>query len=319
MPFLLSDDQIAELLSTEDFVYSCDQAFKLYGEGALRNLQRDESVTRDGDKEVFRLELAGLWEGRLRGRKLIVEHSDVSTGRLGERMATIELVLEGTDQPFELGAELITNRRTGAAAVLGAHYLGPSCPEVVGVLGTGRIAESVVLAADAKLKPSVIYVTSRSGERREAFVAKMGEQVETDVIAVDSIPRAVLDADVIIAAVPTPEPILSSEMIKPRAHVSVVAGDPRTAQVDIDLLTSRDVVVDAWDQATASGDFVRSADRIDEFRILKVDREPATIGDAAKGRLLTYQGGGCVTYFTGMAIQDLHAAYTAVQKVAVDT
>jgi ornithine cyclodeaminase/alanine dehydrogenase-like protein (mu-crystallin family) len=40
-----------------------------------------------------------------------------------------------------------------------------------------------------------------------------------------------------------------------------------------------------------------------------------TIGDAALGRLEDRRGTGAMAYFTGMAIQDLHAASRAVEAI----
>jgi alanine dehydrogenase len=278
------------------------------------NLPRQESLTRSGDSDIFRLELTSKWPGVLEGRKVIVERSDVSTGRLGDRTATIELKLVDADL-VTLDAEHITNMRTGAAAALGALYLAAASARIVGMVGTGRIAESAVLAIDETVGPDLIRVTSRSPEKRTAFVSRLQPFISARLEAVSSVEEAVGDADVIVTAVPTPNPILSNGMLKESAHLSVVAGDPRTVQLAEDILSSRLVVVDHVDQAEKSGDFLRYTNR----RGLEYEGRPATIGDAALGRLEEYRGRGAVAYFTGMAIQDLHAAYTCMRKRELGT
>ena len=57
-------------------------------------------------------------------------------------------------------------------------------------------------------------------------------------------------------------------------------------------------------------------DRYDEIGFVR-DREGRvqTIGDAALGRLEHLRGEGTVAYFTGMAVQDLHAAATAYERI----
>jgi alanine dehydrogenase len=278
------------------------------------NLPRQESLTRSGESDVFRLQLTGKWPGVFEGRKVIVERSDVATGRLGDRTATIELKLVDVDQ-VTLDAEYITNMRTGAAAALGARYLAAASARNVGMVGTGRIAESVVLAVDETVGPDLIRVTSRSPEKRTDFVTRLQPLISARLEAVSSVEEAVGDADVVVAAVPTPEPILSNGMLKESAHLSVVAGDPRTVQLAEDILSSRPVVVDHVDQADKSGDFLRYSNR----HRLEYEGRPATIGDAALGTLEEYRGRGCVAYFTGMAIQDLHAAYTCMRKRELGT
>ena len=108
-------------------------------------------------------------------------------------------------------------------------------------------------------------------------------------------------------------------MLRAGAHLSVVAGDPRTVQLEEDILLERPLVVDHPEQARASGDFLRYADRVPMFHTLNLAGRQATIGDAATGRLEDHRGAGCVTYFTGMAIQDLHAAFVAISKAGIGT
>lgn len=310
----ISDDQIGSVMDVEAFVTSCDEAFRLYGQGVLRNLPREESVEQEGDEEVFRLELAGEWEGVLKGNKVIVERSDVSTGRLGERSARITVHLEGEDEPRTVDAELITNRRTGAAAVLAAQYLA-GASDSVAIVGTGRIAEEVALAADHLLQPARLRVTSRKASSRRSFLDKVGPLVNTVVEAADDVEHAVRDADVVVTCVPTPEPVIESDWLRPDAHLSVVGGDPRTVQLTRDILRTRPIVVDHYDQALRSGDFVRYADAVSDFSFMDRDGEPANIGDAALGRLESARGSGVVAYFTGMAVQDLHATYVAITRL----
>ena len=85
----ISDADIAQTMTAADFVTSCHEAFRLYGLGEMQNPARWEAVRREGEAEVFRLELSAEWPGRYRGRKVIEERSDVA--RLGERTAVIEL------------------------------------------------------------------------------------------------------------------------------------------------------------------------------------------------------------------------------------
>ena len=314
----LTEERIAEVLGVADFVQSCDEAFRLYGTGRMTNLPRSETLEQDGGQEVFRLELSGDWPGVASSRKVIVERSDVAKGRLGDRTATIKLTMSN-GQRVLLGAELITNRRTGAAAVLGVKYLAPQGTARMAVLGTGRVAQSVVLAADAALDLEEVVVTSRTESGRERFLESVTPLVRTPLTAVNSVEAAVTDVEVVVTTVPTPDPILFESMLDPGTHLSVIAGDPRTVQLDRSILVSRPIVVDDHSQAMASGDFIRYADHVNEVGFPTLDGAVATIGDAANGRLDAYRGKGCVAYFTGMAIQDLHAAFMAAEAAGLGT
>ena len=314
MPIHLTEQQIQELLNIGDFVRSCDEAFRLYGVGELINHPRELTLTQADGADVFRLSLSGCWTGILEGHKIIVERSDIRTGRLGDRTAAIELVLTDSEQTIHLDAETITNRRTGCAAALAARYLGPQNCRTVAIIGTGRVAESAALAVDLVIAPETIRATSRSREKRELFAEQIEASVEAELNMVETVEEAVFEAEVVVAAVPTPEPVLSNRMLRANAHLSVVAGDPRTVQLEKDILINRTVVVDHFDQTMASGEFVRYSESIPKVSFAEIEGKTATIGDAALGRLEILKTSGCVAYFTGMAIQDLHAGYTAFRR-----
>lgn len=309
---MISDDEIASLMTAEDFVASCDEAFRLYGTGDMLNPAREESLTQDGDMDVFRLTLPGEWVGKFRGKKEIEERSDIKTGRLGDRHAFIELEDLNGGQIIRFDAEHITNMRTGAAGVLGAKYLSSLPIQKVAILGTGRIAEALALCAEVALSPAVVCVTSRKQENREAFVARLGPQMSCEVTSASSVALAVSDADVILAGVPTPEPILLQNMVSDLAHLSVLGGDQRTQQLDTKLFLQRLIVPDHPEQVLKSGDFLGAQKAQEEISWAREgDNKIYHIGHAALGHLENLRGTGVIVYFSGMAIQDVHAASVA--------
>ena len=317
-PVRIADSEIEEALTVEDFLASCHEAFRLYGLEDLRNPPRRERVWREGEVDRFRLEMTAEWQGRFSARKIIEERSNVKTGRLGDRTAVIELTDLSSGAQILLDAEHITNMRTGAAGALGARYLGPASIETVAILGTGRIARALALCVDRALHPREIVATGRRPESRRAFEAEVGDAVGAGIRTVDSAAACVRNAQAVFAAVPTPEPILSAGAVGETTHLSVMGGDGRTAQLDLDLLCSRPVVVDHPDQAPDSGDF-RIAREEGRYAAIDFARDDAgrvmTIGDAALGRLERLRGRGAIAYFTGLAAQDLHAAVVAYRRV----
>ncbi len=310
----ISDAEIAGMLSAREVVQGCDRAFRLYGSGAVLNPPRREDVRRTSGADVFRLEMPAEWPGRFRARKLIVERSDVSSGRLAGRTAVIELDDVATGRSAELDAEYLTNMRTGAAGALGVRYLAAST-EVLAIVGTGRISRALALCADAALGPREIRATSRSAANVEAFAAFVQPRVNARIRSANAIGDCLDGADAVMTAVPTPRPILGPRDVGDAVHLSVIAGDPRTAQLDPGLLSSREVVADHPEQVLKSGDFLLAGlggDRLaadGEGRVLN-------IGDAALGRLEDRRGQGAIAYFTGMAIQDLMAAVQVYERVA---
>ena len=310
----ISDEEIAYVLTTDGFVASCDEAFRLYGHGDMVNPVREESVQREGDMDFFRLELPGEWTGKFRGRKVIEERSDVETGRLGKRTAMIELEDVQTGECAVLDAEHVTNMRTGAAGALGAKYLAQMPVRTAAILGTGRIAKALAQCIDAVLKPEVIRVTSRTVERREAFVADMQAEIQSNLCAADDIASCLSGADAAFVCVPTPLPIVHD--LDTTVHISVMGGDARTTQLDPTLLCERFVVPDHSEQVLNSGEFIALAHMGKTPQWVKGQNgRILTVGDAALGCVEKLRGKGVIVYFSGMAIQDVHAAATAWQKL----
>ena len=65
----ISDEQIASVMTTRDFVESCDEAFRLYGLGKMLNPLRKEEVFARGGDGSFSSGDAGLVEGEIYGTK----------------------------------------------------------------------------------------------------------------------------------------------------------------------------------------------------------------------------------------------------------
>ncbi len=308
----ISDAEVEEILPVEDVIAGCDRAFRLYGLGHMSNPPRRETVRRTDGADLFRLEMPAQWPGRYRATKVIEERSNVSSGRLAGRSAVVELHDLTTGRRAVLDAEYLTNMRTGAAGALGVRYLGGNA-DMLAIVGTGRISRALALCADAALGPREIRATSRSAENLEKFAAFVEPRVSARVRVANSIGACLDGADAVLAAVPTPRPILGRSDVAGTVHLSVIAGDPRTTQLAPELLCSREVVADHPEQALKSGDFL-SAGLGEERFTANGEGKVLTIGDAALGRLEDRRGRGTIAYFTGMAIQDLMSAVQVYER-----
>jgi ornithine cyclodeaminase/alanine dehydrogenase-like protein (mu-crystallin family) len=314
----ITDSDIEDVLSVADYLGSCDEAFRLYITGELVSPARKEDVWRDGDSNIFRLEMPAVWEGRYRATKVIREQSSVAAGHLGDRSAALEIEDLRTGDVFMMDAEYITNMRTGAAGVLGARYLGPKEIRTVSIVGTGRIAKAIALCADEALRPQEIRCTSRKEENRTQFKNFLVDRIEARIEVADTIASCLKGADAVFTSVPTPRPILNEQDLPEGVHLTVIAGDPRTSQLFPELIQSREVVVDHIEQSKKSGDFLAVVKAGKRVRMAKDSKgNVLTIGDAATGRLEERRGKGLVAYFTGMALQDLHAGVTILRRLGL--
>ncbi|MBT4502745.1 MAG: ornithine cyclodeaminase family protein [Gemmatimonadetes bacterium] len=306
----LCEEDFSWQFSMDDFLASCDLAFRLYGEGVLENPPRVERVERRGELDCFCLEMPARWPGRYQACKVIEEYSDVARGTLGERRARVLLEDLERQKRVEIDADYITDMRTGAAGALGVRYLASESVERVGILGSGRIARTLALAVDRLFALKELKVYSRQAENREAFVRRVGPQLRTELRAAADLKDCVQDCDAVLTAVPTPRPILDSTAIEGKVYLVVMGGDSRTRQVAPELLERVGVVVDQLRQAEDSGEFAhaRQTGRFNRISLVQdAAGEVLDIGDAACGRIEKGENGPQLIYCTGLAVQDLCA------------
>ena len=257
------------------------------------------------------------WPGKFRARKIIEEFSDVASGRLAKREAYIVLRRSATGPIVcRLEAGHITDWRTGAAGALGLQYLAGAAIERVAILGTGRIARTLALSCDVLFDLAEIACTSRRAANRAAFAKAVGPELHASLRLATSLEACIADADAVLTAVPTLQPILTSAMLVEVPYLAVLAGDSRTRQLAPEVLCERTVVVDVLAQAQKSGEFRFATDQ-GQAELIALARNAEgkvlDIGDAACGRLGT--SAPSAVYLTGMGAQDLCAAAMVYRRL----
>lgn len=293
-----------------DFLANCREVFLMYGQRIVEVWSREEAVDKLGR---FTLRMPGRI-GKLSGCKLIEELPSAESGKLGQRSAVIRIKRDDSDDEIELDAEDITNMRTGAAGVLGMEYMAPKARNIA-ILGTGKIATALALCA-IEFGVEAMHVYSRKSENREKFKQDIIEHSAFDnVILHDSIPGCVLGVEVILTAVPTPEPILFLKDLPRPVYISVMGGDSRTLQLDPEILKEGLLIPDNLEQCQRSGEFKIALEKgyYGAINFARIGDKIADIGDAAMGRI-TPSNNIVLCYFTGLAIQDLAAAQMVYQK-----
>ena len=207
-----------------------------------------------------------------------------------------------------LEAGHITDQRTGAAGALGLQYLAGAAIKRVAILGTGRIARTLALSCDALFDLAEIACTSRRPENRAAFAEAVEPNLRAHLRIATSLEECIADADAVLTAVPTPQPILTAAALAEVPYLAVIAGDSRTRQIAPEVLYERTVVVDVLAQAQRSGEFRFAAEQGQAEQIALARNAEGTvldIGDAACGRLGAIAPSA--VYLTGMGAQDLCA------------
>lgn len=296
-------------------------AFLALAAGQLLNPPRTETLGRPGDPDYFELVMPATLATPdgvplVDGRKVIEEsgsRDESGARRLGQRTARLELRHRPSGRRLLLPAERLTDRRTGAAAVWSLRWLLGEVPRLA-VVGTGRVAAEVALAADRLLHCESIRAASRSAARCGEFAARLAPQVTGDLAARPDLDWALAGANAVIAAVPSPVPLMTASRLGSLQGAVAVEGDPRAVLLDHDVVAAGPLVVDHLAQAQASGSLRGAA----TVGYAMLDGRAATVADAAAGRL-DLREARPVVLLTGLAAVDVMVGWAVWQALGGPT
>ncbi len=143
----------------------------------------------------------------------------------------------------------ITEMRTGAITALGAKYLAPKNPKILGHIGARGTAYWNVHLLCHLFEFEEARIHSRRPESREAFAAKLEADLGRKIIVTDSWQSCLEDANIIVEASRLPElaPLLKTQWIKPGSLV-IPYGTMSAVEDNLTDIMSK-VVMDDWGQA----------------------------------------------------------------------
>jgi alanine dehydrogenase len=281
-----------------------ESAFADHGYGLVQMPPKVYVTLPGGD---FRTMPAYLPSLKIAGVKIVNVHPENPGKGLPTVMALTIILDLATGMPVAiLNATRLTDIRTGAAGAVACRYLAPRKSVTLGVIGTGRQAESQVLATAEEVEIERILVWSRNPGHAEKFIAAMKR---FDCVSV-GIQKA-CDAEVIVTTTPSRTPILRNEWIHEGTHINAIGADaPGKEELEPAILNRAQVFVDDMAQATHSGEInVPIANGM--FRQEDI---AGTLGEVVIGKKRR-RDAEAITVFdsTGLAIQDLAIASIAMK------
>ncbi|NIL95127.1 MAG: NAD(P)-binding domain-containing protein [Woeseiaceae bacterium] len=226
------------------------------------------------------------------GAKLVSFYPGNAERQLDTHMALIVLFEPETGRPLvTMDGRLITKMRT--AAVTAAYVDAVARPDVrsLAILGAGEQAESHFEALSIVRQFEDVRIWNRTAGRAAALAEKIGARVT-------NCEDAVRDADVLIAATASTDPVFDGDWLRPGTVVASV-GWAGADEGELDATTmSNTVIVDSRDGAlTESGNVRRWNAAIH-----------AELGEILDGKATVDSEATIVFESIGMACQDLAAA-----------
>lgn len=210
----------------------------------------------------------------------------------------------------------LTALRTGAVGGLAADLLAREDASVVALFGAGVQARTQLEAVRCVRDITEVRIVSPSGSSADAMVSELsGGEASLRAIRVDDPDRALVGADIVIAATSSATPVFDGGSVEAGTHVTGVGSfTPEMREVDTALVRRARVIVDQREAIMEE-----AGDIVGPIRDGDVDESvmAAEIGDVVLGREPGRTSSDQITFFksVGNAIQDLAVA-TRVLEVA---
>ncbi len=265
----------------------------------------DKIVTppENGKSYHFHLELETVDNEGVKVRKVIDEKKP--DGMNIEKNTLVTLLR--LDKKYEISGDSITDIRTGVAGALAAKYLTEN-PEVIAIIGAGKVPRQFALVANYLFRPKEIRFATRSEKSRIEFYEFLKKNTNAeiqayDVFNLDHRKRLLKDANILFEAAPLKKEsadirlrLEEIKLMKAGAHISSMTGDGNQNNFHRDVLLDSYIVVD--DE--------KSARKNSELRHL-AEKEGKVIGnlfDAAAGKLDMYKNNSTFYDSSGNASLD---------------
>ena len=265
----LNGPDVARLaLSDAEILDAVEQALAAQGRGETVIEPRVHLIPESSAKGHFNVLRGVVKPLGVAGVKVVGDFVDNYKRGLPSEIAILNLFDPETGMPLAvIDATAITDMRTGAMTAIGARHLARKSSRVLGHIGARGTAYWNVRLLDHLFNFDEIRVHSRRPGSRDAFAARLSQDLGKPVKATDDWESCVRGADVIVEAsrLPAPEPLLKTEWI---AKGALVVPYGTMSAVELSLTDIMDkMVVDDWGQCRKGLPFGALRAHVDSDRL----------------------------------------------------
>lgn len=311
---LLTEHDVQQLLSMDDLIHAMHRALAEFSAGRVQQPLR--TVLEVGEQHgFFGVMPAYIPAAGALGTKLVTVFGTNAAIGLPSHLATILLLDSTTGELLSvMDGRFITEARTAAVSAVSARLLAREEAGALAILGSGVQARSHLRAVSRVRPLREVRVWSPSEHRRTLFAEEMQPEVDASISVAASPRDAVRDADMVVLATASKDPVVQNDWIADGAHVMAVgACRPNQREMDAALVARSRVFVDSRAGALAeAGDIVLAI----QEGACGADHIVAELGDIASGAAIGRRSARDVTLFKslGMAVEDVAAAHLAYRR-----
>jgi Predicted ornithine cyclodeaminase, mu-crystallin homolog len=158
-------------------------------------------------------------------------------------------------------ASAITAIRTAAVSGLATRALAKPDASTLAIIGAGVQARAHLEAIACVRKLQRVLVAARHKDSAERFARSMKSHVDCEIEPVGSPEEAVREADIIVTATTSREPVVQREWLSPGAHINAIGTfSPKARELDTATMASSSIFVDRRESAfNEAGDYLIAA------------------------------------------------------------
>lgn len=298
LPFY-DEAQVRSVLRMEDLIPAVEQALIAFSAGRVRQAVRQMLPVEPYGGHFGAMPAAGADIGM--GVKLVTFYPGNSAHGLPTHLAMILLFRPETGEPLAvMDGRLITEMRTAAASAVATRALAPAKTDVVAILGTGLQARVHVEALRLVRQFREVRIWGRNPDKAAQLAAEMEAE------AFISAEEAVRDADVVVTATSSMEPILQGAWLMPGSLVNAVGWrGPSGRELDDAAMRGAYVVADSREAVMReAGDVLLAGVEVD-----------AELGEVLAGAKQPAPQARRVFESVGIAVEDVAAAQLVYDRL----
>lgn len=306
---LITEAEVAAVLDLPGAIAALRAAFAQQGRGQAQVLGRTRAALPMAGAALTLSTMGALLDAD--GDLPAVLGSKVYSARDGRYHFVVTLYSAATGAPLAvLEGNEFTRLRTAAASAVAVELLAPPQARTLAIIGggiQGRVHAEVLCRA-RRFERLLVCARSGAQELAQALQARLDLSVH-----VASPTQAVTEADVLVTATRSAEPLFDGGLVKPGALVVAVGSStPVARELDDALLARAALIAVEWRPAAAdSGEFARAAPGV-----IRPERV------AELGELITQpreRGAGDVVVYksVGIGLEDVALARLVCRRLGV--
>ncbi len=250
MALLLREGDVISLLEMHGNIMVLEHAFGTWAQGNAVNQPRTRIVQDNGVMNLLAAAVPSIG---------VVGFKTYTAFRSGMRSVVMLFSSQNGHLLSIIEADFLGRMRTGATSGLATKLLARPDASIVGLIGAGKQAYTQVLGVCAVRQVRVVYVYSRHLPECESFCNALMHRLSIEVRPAPSARQALEDADIVITATTSPEPVLPGDWLKSGCHINAIGSNwaNRRELDNATLQRSSVIVTDSQEQARVeAGDFV---------------------------------------------------------------